>query len=549
MRQDAYSGYVPQVDPSIPAEPRAQASRSYAEQVGELDHSQQAQFSALLHARRASRLFNYSVPAWSVFYTFLLVLIDAFITMLAAGIIFLIHPVTYVFLRKTIALPDPIVAFLVLISLSWIASLGVTNIYSRHNMGAGYDVYNKILEAIPCDFLIMCAASYTFKIDIPRSITFFVPVLSAAFCIVERWLMRKYLHKERKRDKCTYATIIVGSPAGIHNTVQLLEHNKGIGYRPIAVCPITVSASEDNGSHEVIEAAQFEPTTRREQRLVVLPFDMDLPQIAKQMDTQTVLITDVVSRNSESLRALALAIEASGIELALATSTADLGGSTMRLRNDATMPVLTAQLPQYSAPIKLFKRALDIVLSLISLILLSPIMAWVAIRVKREDGGPVIFAQQRIGLYGQPFVMYKFRSMRVGAEGEKSQLAKDYGIEDHLMFKIKDDPRITKIGRFIRRTSLDELPQLFNVVKGEMSLVGPRPALPDEVSQYNLLYSSRLLAKPGITGLWQISGRSDLTSEQSEYADVSYIQNWSLTGDIAILLKTIIVVFRGTGSY
>lgn len=161
----------------------------------------------------------------------------------------------------------------------------------------------------------------------------------------------------------------------------------------------------------------------------------------------------------------------------------------------------------------------------------------------------MFYSQTRIGIYGKPFTMYKFRSMRTDADKIKAKLAKERGIEDRFVFKLKDDPRVTKIGHFIRKTSLDEFPQFFNVFKGDMSLVGPRPPLPEEVARYGMLYSTRLLVKPGITGPWQISGRSDLTQKQSEYADVSYIQYWSITGDIAILLKTVVAVFKGTGSY
>ena len=145
--------------------------------------------------------------------------------------------------------------------------------------------------------------------------------------------------------------------------------------------------------------------------------------------------------------------------------------------------------------------------------------------------------------------MYKFRSMVTNAEEIKAKLAAESGQTDRFIFKLKDDPRITKVGKFIRKTSLDEFPQFFNVFKGDMSLVGPRPALPDEVARYGSLYSTRLLVKPGITGPWQVSGRSDLSQEQSEFLDVSYIENWSITGDLAILAKTAMVVFRGTGSY
>ena len=197
----------------------------------------------------------------------------------------------------------------------------------------------------------------------------------------------------------------------------------------------------------------------------------------------------------------------------------------------------------------MIKRLLDIVGSAFALLISSPLMLGTAIAIKLDDGGPIFFSQQRIGLHGKSFTMYKFRSMVTNAEELKKKLAEENGQTDRFIFKMKDDPRITKVGRFIRKTSLDEFPQFFNVLKGDMSLVGPRPALPEEVARYGSLYSTRLLVKPGITGPWQVSGRSDLSQEQSEYLDVSYIENWSIAGDLAILAKTVLVVFRGTGSY
>ena len=192
---------------------------------------------------------------------------------------------------------------------------------------------------------------------------------------------------------------------------------------------------------------------------------------------------------------------------------------------------------------------LDIIGSLCALIISSPILLGVAIAIKLDDGGPVFFSQTRIGLHGKPFKMYKFRSMVTNAEELKKKLAEETGQEDRFIFKMKDDPRITKVGHFIRKTSLDEFPQFYNVLKGDMSLVGPRPALPEEVARYGSLYSARLLVKPGTTGPWQVSGRSDLSQEQSEYLDVSYIENWSIAGDLAILAKTVMVIFTGRGSY
>ena len=197
----------------------------------------------------------------------------------------------------------------------------------------------------------------------------------------------------------------------------------------------------------------------------------------------------------------------------------------------------------------LVKRAMDIAGSIVGIIVTSPLMLLMCVIIKLTSPGPLIYKQERVGLHNQTFRMYKFRSMNVNAEAIKKQLAEEYGMEDRFVFKLKNDPRVTRIGHFIRKTSIDEIPQFFNVLKGDMSLVGPRPPLPEEVARYGTLYSARLLVKPGITGPWQVSGRSNLTQEQSEFVDVSYIQNWSLTGDIAILLKTVVAVVRGTGSY
>jgi len=283
--------------------------------------------------------------------------------------------------------------------------------------------------------------------------------------------------------------------------------------------------------------------------LKVIPFNSAFPRTCESLGVQEVYIADVLSRDSEMLHGMSLAIESLGMELALSVSLADISGHRLYLRNTTEQPVLLASLPQYTNSAYAVKRVLDIVCSAFALIISSPLMLGVAIAIKLDDGGPVFFSQTRIGLHGRPFKMYKFRSIVTNAEELKKKLAEENGQSDRFIFKMKDDSRITKIGHFIRKTSLDEFPQFFNVLKGDMSLVGPRPALPEEVARYGSLYSARLLVKPGITGPWQVSGRSDLSQEQSEYLDVSYIENWSITGDLAILAKTVLVVFRGTGSY
>ena len=195
------------------------------------------------------------------------------------------------------------------------------------------------------------------------------------------------------------------------------------------------------------------------------------------------------------------------------------------------------------------KRMMDIFISLLSIILLSPLMIGVSIAIKMESKGPVIFKQTRVGKNGKHFLFYKFRSMRQDAEVKKQELLDQNESKDGVIFKMKEDPRITRIGKFIRRYSIDELPQLFNVLEGTMSLVGPRPPLPDEVKESTLEDRKRLHIKPGITCIWQVSGRSDIPFKQQVGLDEEYIKNRGFIRDIVILLKTIPAVLTGRGAY
>lgn len=190
------------------------------------------------------------------------------------------------------------------------------------------------------------------------------------------------------------------------------------------------------------------------------------------------------------------------------------------------------------------KRALDTVVGIVALVLLSPVLAWIALLVRHEDGGPVLFRQQRVGLHGRRFELLKFRSMVPEAEARRADLAAHNEIAGHA-FKVTDDPRITRTGRWLRRFSLDELPQLWNVVRGDMSLVGPRPPLPDEVAGYDLWHRRRLSMKPGITGLWQVRARREPDFDRWVAADLEYIDRWSLWLDMKILARTIPAALEG----
>ena len=212
------------------------------------------------------------------------------------------------------------------------------------------------------------------------------------------------------------------------------------------------------------------------------------------------------------------------------------------------IPFLTFEKSEISLPWRIVKRSFDLLFSLTVMVLLSPVFLLIAIAVLISSGWPVFYSQKRIGLNGRPFKFYKFRSMVKGADKMLSDVENIHA-KDHVIFKNRQDPRVTPVGRILRKYSLDELPQFLNVLNNSMSVVGPRPALPHEVNVYNSIYERRLIAKPGITGPWQISGRSDLDLRTSVALDLNYLINWSFTRDLWIIVSTVGAIFKGKGAY
>lgn len=482
-------------------------------------------------------------PLWRYLYVAALVAVDVLVMLLSLVICFAFNPGAY----DTVTRAMPIWAFLLAYCVIGLLCLAFAGAYHRHVMAEGYELYTKLINAAIFTIVLASCVAFMLNLQLPRTALILAPLVGLVFELVARWMMRCLLHHHRRRGECKYTTVIVGSSEGINRTLRLMRRNSALGYMPVAVCPIAPDPSADDAY--VVTNFVPDPDIEGADKLRVLSFGSRFARTIERMGVQEVYIADVLSRDSKLLHAMSLAVESLGIELAISVSLADIGGHRLHLRNSAEQQVLIASLPQYRTTTYVIKRIIDIVFSAVALVISSAIMLGVAIAIKLDDGGPVLFKQMRVGIHGKPFTMYKFRSMVTNAEEIKAKLAAECGQTDRFIFKLKDDPRITKIGKFIRKTSLDEFPQFFNVFKGDMSLVGPRPALPDEVARYGSLYSTRLLVKPGITGPWQVSGRSDLSQEQSEFLDVSYIENWSITGDLAILAKTVMVVFRGTGSY
>lgn len=486
---------------------------------------------------------NQVVPAWRYSFVVCLVMIDLAVMLISLSISLWANDAAYNAINGAM----PFWLFLICFSLIWVLSLTFAGTYHRHVMAEGYELYAKIINASLLTIITYCSLAFIFNLSLPRTALIVAPIIAFFLEVIARWQMRQWQHRSRQKGACKYKTVVIGSSDGINCALRTMRDYSNWGYSPIAVCPIEADDNEKDAY--VVTSFEPDPSIEGADKLKVIPFNAAFLRTCESLGAQEVYVADVLSRDSEMLHGISLAVESLGMELALAVSLADVSGHRLYLRNTAEQPVLLASLPQYTNTTYVIKRLLDIVGSAFALLISSPLMLGTAIAIKLDDGGPIFFSQQRIGLHGKPFTMYKFRSMVTNAEELKKKLAEENGQTDRFIFKMKDDPRITKVGRFIRKTSLDEFPQFFNVLKGDMSLVGPRPALPEEVARYGSLYSTRLLVKPGITGLWQVSGRSDLSQEQSEYLDVSYIENWSIAGDLAILAKTVLVVFRGTGSY
>jgi exopolysaccharide biosynthesis polyprenyl glycosylphosphotransferase len=274
----------------------------------------------------------------------------------------------------------------------------------------------------------------------------------------------------------------------------------------------------------------------------------DVVPVVRELEVDTVAVLPCPELDGPSLRRLGWQLETTRADLLLAPAVTDVAGPRVHIRPVCGLPLLHMEKPELRGMRRVAKGVLDRVGAAVVVLLLLPALIGIALTVRFTSRGPILFRQQRVGRDGRLFWMLKFRTMVDGAEGMLRELvAADEG--NGVLFKIRNDPRVTRVGRVLRRYSLDELPQLFNVLRGDMSLVGPRPPLSSEVEQYGLDMRRRFLVKPGLTGLWQISGRSDLSWGDSERLDLRYVENWSLALDLMILWKTFGAVRRGSGAY
>ena len=416
------------------------------------------------------------------------------------------------------------------LAAAWTLFLLWTRTYDGRILGVGGDEYRRVVRASVYFWGLIAVACYMLRFPFSRLSLGLAFAIGTVLLLLGRWGARKVLHRARTRSgRWSHRVLVVGGRAEVEALVAELQREPYAGLKVVGACMPPGHALEGSSVP------------------VVGSLTSVLDAVAR-LGVDTVAVTASRGLTSGVLKRLGWDLEGAGVELIVAPALTDIAGPRVHVRPVSGLQLLYVEQPEFTGPTWAMKETFDRILAVVAVILLSPVLALVAAAVRVTSPGPVIFRQVRVGRNGDVFTVYKFRTMVVDAERHLHALwERNEGNE--VLFKLKDDPRATRVGRFLRRFSLDELPQLFNVVIGSMSLVGPRPALPNEAERYGRATSRRLLVKPGITGLWQVSGRSDLSWEDSVRLDLYYVENWSFAGDIQILWKTLSAVISSRGAY
>jgi exopolysaccharide biosynthesis polyprenyl glycosylphosphotransferase len=415
-----------------------------------------------------------------------------------------------------------------LMPLILLASLTLNRAYERRFLFVGTDEYQRVLRAGLAMTAMTAIVSYAFDVRLARGYVVVALPLATAVSIASRFALRKHLHHRRAKGDCLRRVIVVGHELAVVGLAHQLNRELYHGMEVVGCC---LPPSHDGG--------------------VGMPIYGTFNDVAEAVEAaraDTVIVLSCPELDGHLLRRLGWRLEREDIDLIVANSLIDVAGTRTTVRPVDGLPMLHVEHPRLSGAARVVKSVFDRLGAAAGLLLLLPLLLVIAVAIKRDSPGPVLFRQVRVGKAGREFMIFKFRTMHMDAERRRAALG-HLNEQDGVLFKMRDDPRITRIGRALRRGSLDELPQLLNVLLGQMSLVGPRPPLPDEVAVYPADMRRRLAVRPGITGLWQVSGRSDLSWAEAIRLDLRYVENWSFSLDCVILLRTLSAVCRGSGAY
>ena len=413
----------------------------------------------------------------------------------------------------------------------WLGFLVVHHCYDVRLFGAGPGEFRRIVLATIRLFGLLTIVCFLGKLQPARVFVGIAMVVGLALLITGRYAARKWLHRKRLVGGWSRRVLVLGDRRHVNDLARVVVREPFAGLSVVGACYSDGAATDVDD--DLVDA---------------LGSLDDAVAVARHSSCDTIAVTASPDISGDRLRRLAWDLEGTGISLIVAPALIDVAGPRISIHPVAGLPLLYIDEPQIGLVHRVVKRTMDLSIACSALVALSPLLVVVALAVKLDTPGPIIFRQTRVGRGGREFTTYKFRSMHADAERQLAALAARNEASGPL-FKVRRDPRITRLGRLLRRASIDELPQLWNVIRGDMSLVGPRPPLPREVEAFGSDVRRRFLVKPGITGLWQVSGRSDLSWDDSVRLDLYYVENWSPVLDLVIMLRTLVTVVRGVGAY
>jgi exopolysaccharide biosynthesis polyprenyl glycosylphosphotransferase len=419
----------------------------------------------------------------------------------------------------------------------WLCALAIFRTRSPRVIGAGLEEYRLVVSATVWTFGAIAIVTLLARVDVARGYLAVALPLGLLALLITRNLRRMYVAHQRARGKYQTAVLAIGDRKAVSILADELMRDPANGYRVVGIC--LTRSDELIGDSITIHGREIPILGDENQALAAIQLT----------GADTVAVTATEHLGVHGIRTLTWELESMNIDLLVSPGVLDVAGPRLTMRPVAGFPLIHVEKPQYHGAQRFQKRAFDFCFALAAIIGMSPLLILTALAVKLTSKGPVFYAAERIGMDGKPFKMLKFRSMVDGADRQVQALLSENESEGGVLFKMRDDPRVTPVGRFIRRMSIDELPQFFNVLKKDMSVVGPRPPLRREVEAYDGEVRRRLLVKPGVTGLWQVSGRSDLSWENSVRLDLSYVENWSMVGDLIIIGKTVKAVLTRDGAY
>ncbi|WP_205830909.1 MULTISPECIES: sugar transferase [unclassified Microbispora] len=461
-------------------------------------------------------------PAWAVRYRLTAAVCDIVGALLAG--------VTAVVIRFGEVTPYvmPYVMVSAALPAVWAMTLVLSRAYEPRLIGVGAEEFRRVARAGFTLIAGVAIVAYASKTGLARGYVLIALPLTTVLTLAARYGLRQRLHRRRARGEgCMRRVVAVGHRTAIAELVETFRGERYHGMEVVAACVPT------RASGHVADVP-------------VLGDFTDVPLVVEQVRADTVAVLACPELDGTALRRLAWRLERTRTDLVVAPALMEVAGPRIAIRPVAGLPLLHVEHPELAGGRRLVKGVFDRLVAAVALVLLAPLLAAVAVAVRVTSPGPALFRQRRVGRDGVEFTILKFRTMWRDAEARKIELVSD---ADGVLFKVRRDPRVTPLGAALRRYSVDELPQLINVLRGDMSLVGPRPPLPEEVARYGDDVRRRLVVRPGLTGLWQVNGRSDLSWEESVRLDLRYVENWSLMLDLQILWKTWSAVARGAGAY